>query len=106
MQELEDFEPVQFRQLDVEEDDFGRQLSRRANGLEPVGALADNAQSANLRQVLARDRAREILVVDDEDADLGRAAGARAHAGICAGTEITTRYRSAIDSAANIVFSP
>jgi hypothetical protein len=56
--------------------------------------------------VLARDRAREILVVDDEDADLGRAAGARAHAGICAGTEITTRYRSAIDSAANIVFSP
>ncbi len=53
----------------------------------PFGALAEDPHAADPSQVLAQDRARRLLVVDDEDADLRRGA----HAGISAGTEITTR---------------
>ena len=41
-----------------------------------------------------RIEARRLLVVDDENADLRAGLACRAHAGISAGTEITTRYRS------------
>ena len=102
LEQLEHFEAVQLRHLDVEEDDPGRELPCRPDGLEPVGALAEDAHAADPAEVLAQDRARRLLVVDDEDADLRRGA----HAGISAGTEMTTRYRSPRGLAANIALSP
>ena len=67
--ELEHVEPVELRHLDVEHQQVGFQLGRRLHRLESVRALRDYFDVGMLGQPLAKNAARERLVIDNDDPD-------------------------------------
>ena len=72
--ELEHVEPVELRHLDVEQQQVRLQLGRGLHGLEAVGALGDDLDVGMRGQPLAKNAARQRLVVDDRRRECGRRA--------------------------------
>jgi hypothetical protein len=67
---LEDREPVQLRDLHVEEDEVGAELADRIHRLAAVAALADDLDVGLGLEEAAETIAGERLVVDDQGSDL------------------------------------
>src|SRR5687768_13361159 len=67
--QFEDVEAVQLRHLHVEQQQIGLTLHHRLHGLEAVGAFRDDLDVGVRRQQLAKNGARELFVVNDDDAD-------------------------------------
>ena len=67
-EQLEHLEAVELRHLDVEEHQVGRELGHRLDGVEAVAAFGHNRDARMRAEKLAHDRARQRLVVDDDDA--------------------------------------
>jgi hypothetical protein len=64
--ELQDFEPVQFRHLDVEEKQVGGEFGDGLDGLEAVGALGSDADVRVGAEEFAEVSTRQFLVIYDD----------------------------------------
>ncbi len=64
--ELEHLEAIELRHLNVEKHEIGLELGDCLDRLEPVGALRDDVDVWNVRQVLAQHTARQCLIVHDD----------------------------------------
>lgn len=69
---LDDREAVHSRHLDVEEDDVGMVLPDSFDRFGSIGGLADDTDGLGLGKESPELVARQPLVVDDQDAQLGR----------------------------------
>ncbi len=67
-QQLEHLEAVELRHLHVEEHQVGGQLRDRLHRVEPIAAFGDDRDAGVSAEILAHHRARQRLVVDDDDA--------------------------------------
>ena len=73
-QQLQHFEAIELRHLDVEEHQVRRQLGHRLHGVETVAALGHDAHALVRAEVLAHDAAGQGLIVHDDHAQgIGRA---------------------------------
>ena len=105
VEELQHLEAVQLRHLDVEEEDVRGEFAHRFHRFEAVGALADDLEVRVGGEQLAQHAARQLLVVDNERADAGRAHGTAASGSAAHGSEISARKRvpfSAVRSQARV----
>ena len=68
---LDDLEAIDFRHLDIEEDEVGTLLLDELQGLDAVGRLAEEADVVQAGEEADQAVARQLLVVDDEGADGG-----------------------------------
>ncbi len=69
VEQLQHFEPVELRHLDVEQQDVGIVLGDGLDRFESVGALRHELDIRLRAEVLANQLARERLVVDHDRAD-------------------------------------
>ena len=70
--QLEHVESVELRHLDVEHQQVGLQLRGRLDRLEAVRAFRHDLDVRVLCQPLAKDPARQLLVIDDDHTKTAR----------------------------------
>ncbi len=70
LHQFQDLEPVQLRHLHVEEEEIRLELRDGLDGFETVGAFGNDFDIRVRREVLSHDAAREILVINDNGAEL------------------------------------
>ena len=87
--EFEDFETIELRHLDVEENEVGVEFIDGFHGLEAVGAFGDDFEVGVGGDEFAKDGAGEFLVVDDDGADFRR--GVHESVVLSAGKSMVTR---------------
>ena len=66
--ELEHFEAIELRHLDVEQEQVRLEIRDGLDRLEAVGALGDDLHLVHVSQKFAHDSPRELLIVHDRDA--------------------------------------
>src|SRR5215469_760563 len=106
-EQFQHFKAVELRHLHVEEEQVGLQLRHHLHSVKAVATFADDLHLGMRLQHLAQNLPRQVLVLDNEGADLFLGFHGHAGAGIrSAGNSMATRNRSPSTQEAKVARSP